>query len=268
MADIKGLDISKHQAGLNLATATKEGYKFAIIRGGNTGWGTNRSKNKDIAFEDFYKQCKKYGIPVGVYYYSCATDRQWGIDEATFLYENCLKGKQFEMPIYIDVEDPHWQLSNKTKVTDAIIGFCETLENKGYYVGVYASVSWFNNHIETDRLNAYTKWVAAWSSTKPTFNYNGFHLWQNSSSGRLDGYTIDTDVALIDFPSVIKQKGLNGYSNINSGTQASTTKTYTVQKGDTLSSIAKKYNTTVNDIAKKNNIKNVNLIYAGQTLKI
>ena len=41
-----------------------------------------------------------------------------------------------------------------------------------------------------------------------------------------------------------------------------------VVKGDTLSAIAKKYGTTVNAIAKLNNIKNVNLIYVGQVLII
>ena len=44
--------------------------------------------------------------------------------------------------------------------------------------------------------------------------------------------------------------------------------THTVVKGDTLYAIAKKYNTTVNAIAKLNNIQNVNLIYVGQVLVI
>ena len=44
--------------------------------------------------------------------------------------------------------------------------------------------------------------------------------------------------------------------------------TYTVQRGDTLSAIAKKYNTTVNALAKLNNISNVNYIVVGQVLKI
>lgn len=44
--------------------------------------------------------------------------------------------------------------------------------------------------------------------------------------------------------------------------------TYTVVKGDTLSAIAKKYNTTVSKLAELNNISNVNLIYVGQVLKL
>lgn len=47
-----------------------------------------------------------------------------------------------------------------------------------------------------------------------------------------------------------------------------TYETYKVVRGDTLSGIAKRYNTTVSYLAKLNNIANVNLIYVGQVLKI
>ena len=43
---------------------------------------------------------------------------------------------------------------------------------------------------------------------------------------------------------------------------------YTVKSGDTLSAIAKEKNTTVNAIAQKNKISNVNLITVGQVLEI
>ena len=46
-----------------------------------------------------------------------------------------------------------------------------------------------------------------------------------------------------------------------------TTNTYTVKKGDSLYSISKKFNTTVNDLISKNNLKNTNLSI-GQILKI
>ena len=44
--------------------------------------------------------------------------------------------------------------------------------------------------------------------------------------------------------------------------------TYKIKKGDTLSEIAKKYGTTVSTLASINNIKDVNKIYAGVTIKI
>lgn len=43
---------------------------------------------------------------------------------------------------------------------------------------------------------------------------------------------------------------------------------YTVKSGDTLSGIAKRYNTTVDKLVKDNGIKNANLIYVGQKIKI
>lgn len=48
----------------------------------------------------------------------------------------------------------------------------------------------------------------------------------------------------------------------------SDTKTYTIKKGDTLSKIAKKFDTTVSQLVRINNIKNKNLIYVGQVLKV
>ena len=44
--------------------------------------------------------------------------------------------------------------------------------------------------------------------------------------------------------------------------------TYKIKSGDTLSGIAQKFGTTVSRLASLNNIKNVDLIYAGQILKI
>lgn len=43
---------------------------------------------------------------------------------------------------------------------------------------------------------------------------------------------------------------------------------YTIKTGDTLTGIAKRYGTTVKELVKLNNIKNVNLIFAGRNLKI
>lgn len=283
---MRGVDISVYQKNLKIAQIKDAGYGFAILRGGFTGYGASRTKNKDTSFESFYAQAKEIGFPVGVYYYSCATNRAEGIAEAEYLYENCLKGKKFEFPIYIDVEEKRWQLGKKKEVTDAIIGFCEYLESKKYYVGVYASLDWFKNKLETDRLKGFTKWVACWATKKPAFKWNAFDLWQDSSSGNINGCRIDTDWSYVDFPKIIEQLGLNGYTegiieedegtpcedsiepvedNKDDNTEVVI---YTVKKGDTLSGIAKKYHTTVDALVKANGIKNKNLIYVGQELRI
>ena len=278
MMSKKGVDLSSYQSSLTIESVKKAGYDFAILRGGFTGYGAGRSKNKDSSFERFYQMSRNANFPVGVYYYSCANTKQGGINEAEFLYANCLKGKKFEYPIYIDVEDSHWQSKDRKGTTDAIIGFCETLEKKGYYVGIYASLFWFNQVIQTSRLKAYTKWVACWTAKKPSFQFNGFDMWQDSDNGYVSGRRVDTDVVFVDFPKIIKNAGKNGYKTKT--TKKETAKketpkketpkeiTYTVKKGDTLTAIAKKYHTTVDALVKKNGIKNPNLIITGQKLKI
>lgn len=281
---MKGIDISKHQAGLNLADVKKAGYEFVILRGGFTGYGADRTKQKDNCFESFYSQAKKVGLLVGCYWYSCAKTYAEGASEAQFLYEQCLKAKQFEMPIYIDVEDAKWQANNTKGVTDAILGFCDYLESKKYYVGVYSSLSWFGTKIDVDRLGKITKWVARWSNganEKPKVAFSAFDMWQYTDSAKVAGKSIDSDICYIDFQRIVKEKALNGFfgqsnpinppketEKTQSEVSTSQVNTYTVKRGDTLSKIAKKYKTTVKELVVKNNIKNKNKIYVGQVLKL
>lgn len=212
---VKGVDLSRWQSELKIYTVKKAGFKFAILRGGYTGWG-DRSLNKDQSFEKFYAEAKDLGFPVGCYWYSCADTKEFGLKEAKYFYKQCLKGKKFAYPIYIDVEDSKWQENKRKGVTEAIIAFCEYLESKGYYVGVYASLDWFNHQIDTARLDAYSKWVARWASKKPDFKYKDFEMWQNSDNGKAGTTKVDTDIAYVDFPAIMKKHGLNGYTKLKS----------------------------------------------------
>lgn len=68
-----------------------------------------------------------------------------------------------------------------------------------------------------------------------------------------------------DFSSIQDIVNAMMAGNYNSGDSAVY---YTVQKGDTLTAIARRYNTTVYKLKTVNNIKNANLIYVGQKLKV
>jgi GH25 family lysozyme M1 (1,4-beta-N-acetylmuramidase) len=279
---MKGVDISKWQAKLTIAQIKGAGYEFAIIRGGYSSNGAIRTKNIDKSFENFYQQAKAIGFPVGAYYYSTARNSAEGLAEAKYFYEKCLKGKQFEMPIYIDVEDERWQGKDKNGVTNAIIEFCNYLESKNLYVGVYASLSWFNTKIDVARLKYYTKCVAKWvlgANAKPTVSFSAFDMWQYTDRGRIAGQNIDENIAYIDFPTVIKKANKNGFIDVNSpkpqetappkqSEQSKVAKIHVVKKDETLSGIALMYNTTVDALVKKNGIKDKNKIYVGQRLKI
>ena len=61
---------------------------------------------------------------------------------------------------------------------------------------------------------------------------------------------------------------INSSNNIENGQNSCGKITYTIKRGDTLSSIARKYNTSVNKLVMLNNISNPNLIYAGNIIII
>ena len=212
---IFGIDISVWQKGINLTTAKNEGVKFVILRGGYTG-SKNKALAKDSQFENHYKNAKANGLSVGAYWFSRACSYDEGVKEAIYFYNNCLKGKQFEYPVCIDVEDNVYQAkAGKENVTQAIIGFCETLENFGCYASIYANVYWFKNYINLDKLKDYDKWIASWGTTKPTIKGG---LWQFGGetnkirTNKVAGVTCDQNYSYKDYPSIMKKVGLNGFS--------------------------------------------------------
>ena len=278
----KGIDISKYQAGIDLNNIKNNGYDFVIIRAGYTGWGDGESKAADPSFEEFYSKAKAAGLGVGAYYFTIATSYNEGVDEANWLYNNCLKGKQFDYPIYIDVEDDtgkkyYLRNAGKDATTQGIKGFCETLEKLGYYVGIYASdISGFKEMMNIDELKDYDKWVARYGK-KPEY-VTEYGMWQTTSSGKVNGYSgnLDLNEAYKDYPSIIKSNGLNGYSKDSSSSNSHQINTdttsygtvYTVVEGDTLSGIASRYGTTYQKLAEYNGIADPNKIYPGQQVKI
>lgn len=265
-----GIDISKHQGDINL-TALKDKVEFVIIRAGY-------SNSIDPKFERNYNLCKELGIPVGTYWYSYALNADAAKKEAnTFL--NVLKGKQFEYPVYLDMEDADgwkkkhgYNFDNSKAISET---FCSIVEGAGYYTGIYASKSWFDTYLKG--LDRYNKWMAHWSNVSYE-DKSGVGMHQYTSKLKLNGYlgNLDGDYAHSDFPTIIKNSGLNGYGKGAETTkpvkpskpQTSSETIYIVKKGDTLSGIASRYGTTYQVLASYNGISNPNLIGVGQTIKI
>lgn len=268
---IFGIDISKWQRGFNFTKAKAEGVQFCILRG---AYGSFR----DTEFENHYKNAKALGLGCGVYQYTLAVNEAQAKQEAQYLIDKCLKNKQFEYPIYIDVEDKLLQNLGKTKVANIIKAWCETIEKAGYYAGIYTNPNWLQNYIDNSVLKRFDLWLASWSKTQPT-NYT-YGLWQFGGetnyirSNKIANVVCDQNYAFKDYSSIMRNKGLNGFKTQAVPTVTKPTVaeiTYTVVKGDTLSGIARKYKTTWQKIYEKNKTiigKNPNLIKPGQKLKI
>lgn len=214
MTALKGIDISTWQTSKFNFDSIKD-LDFIIIRAGFTGTADGVNLNIDNCFEINYEKAKRYGIPVGCYWYSCANTAAKGQAEAAYLYEHCLKGKQFEYPIYLDVECDQYQTGKNKGVTDAILAWADYLEAKGYYVGVYANYNYFINHLENDRLNRINRWLAYWTENKPQLKFD-YSMWQNTSGLIINNMKVDGDFAYKDFEKIIKDAGLNGFTKSDS----------------------------------------------------
>ena len=252
-----GIDVSKWQGNIDWNRAKKV-IDFAMIR---AGYGKEKSQ-VDKCFHTNIKNAQANGVPVGVYWYSYARTVEEAKTEARVCLDT-IKGYKLEYPVVFDIEDSSQITLSKQVLTDICKAFCSEIEKAGYYAMIYANCNWLRNHLYSDELLAkYDLWLAHWHVKEPAYECG---IWQTTDKGIIDGISgnVDLNTAFKDYPGIMKSKGLNGFTK---GEPKAVN--YTVQKGDTLWDISKKYNTSVNKLAKDNRIKDINKIYPGQKLII
>ncbi|MBQ1977541.1 MAG: InlB B-repeat-containing protein, partial [Ruminococcus sp.] len=216
----KGLDLSAWQEdNVNFEAFKAEGYSFVILRAGT-------SKGKDKYFETYYTQAKAAGLYVGAYYYTYATTVSSAEADAKH-FLNCIAGKSFEYPIYLDYEtSDQWSLpaSTSTAICQKFMGI---LENKGYLVGMYTGAYNFRESWVTDSgiRDYYEGWVAHYASTSSDAGYSKYGSTYSTQYGIYqftDKHYIthngvkygpyDANVAYKDYPSIVAAYGFNNYN--------------------------------------------------------
>lgn len=275
---IKGIDVSEHNGVIDWNKVKKAGINFVIVRG---GYGLS---TVDKRFKANVDGALKVGLNVGVYWFSYAYSVERAKKEAEFLLKQIepYKGK-LTMPICFDWEYDSYNYAvkngvkpTKQLVSDMAVKFLKTVESGGWYAMNYTNIDYLNRFFNSEVKTKFDTWVAQWAK-KCTYTGN-YGLWQYGGetnyidSNRIAGIntTVDKDYALKDYPALIKKSGLNGFKKTTATKPKPKPKVeyYTVKKGDTLSAIAVKYKTTVANLVKLNKIKNPNLIYAGQKIRI
>lgn len=199
---LKGIDVSKHNGTIDWPKVKAAGIDFVIIR---AGYGRVATQ-KDTKFEENYLNAKKAGLHVGAYWYSYAKDEAEALEEAK-LFADTIKYKQFDMPVFIDIEED----CSKPKAAAIVKAFGEYMEQQGYYFGVYGSKGYLTNYVPGVTAQ-YCGWVAQWAAvcTFPA----PYVFWQYSDTGRINGIlgNVDLDYCLNDqLPSFIINHGFNGY---------------------------------------------------------
>lgn len=160
------IDVSYHNGVINWERVKASGCAGAILR---CGYGDDIASQDDKQWIRNLAECERLGIPMGVYLYSYATcDRQAQSELEHIL--RLIKGHTFQLPIFIDVEEPGTQ--NYAPRCCEIV--CEGLKANGYTPGIYASLSWFNNHLGSVR-GKYVEWMARYKNL-PEDTYISTHI--------------------------------------------------------------------------------------------
>lgn len=205
---MKVIDVSKHNGTINWTEVKNDGIEGVIIR---AGYGKSASQ-KDPTFETNYKGASAAGLHIGAYWYSYAlnvTDAE--LEAKAFL--ECIKGKQFDLPVFFDIEDKTQVHLGKKVCTDIVNAFMDVVEAAGYFAGVYSFDSFFGSNLEESVRKRYAVWVARVENVPPKCAPEwGIH--QYSWKGKVRGIDGDVDMnnCIKNYPTVIKAAGLNGYS--------------------------------------------------------
>ena len=201
-----GVDVSKYQGTIDWAKAKAAGVEFAILR---AGYGRYMSQ-KDPTFEANYSGCCKNGIPVGAYWYLYCTTNAHMLEEMRCFME-CLNGKQFEYPVYLDIEDKAQAAMGKSALTQMLQTGLTALESGGYYPGVYTYTSYAPRFDYVGLASRYPTWLADYRKNYDTTLPRDMH--QYSSSGSVNGINGRCDVnwCYTDFPTIIRNSGKNGF---------------------------------------------------------
>ena len=273
---LKGIDISKWQAGIDLS---KINCDFVIIK------ATEGKSYVDPSCDIFFQKALNLNKKLGIYHFANNSDNTPEQEADWFI--NNTKG-------YIGKAIPvlDWEDNVKSDVAWALKWLQLVEKSYGCKPLIYMSESTVNSYDWSSVANAnYGLWVAKYRDKSADYNYDMsmagknpavnywkfYALWQWTDVGRLDGYNgpIDCDVFYGDNNAWDKYIGNevptleeNNTTPVVTAPAQSSTVAYTVKSGDTLSEIAKEYGTTINAIASLNNISNPDLIYVGQYLLI
>lgn len=200
---LKGIDVSWVQGDIDWREIAKSDIDFAMIRAGRGDIDGTGSK-EDTHFRQNIEEARRYGIDVGVYFYSYALTVEEAEREAYF-YLNLLNGYEITFPVVLDMEE-----TDDTDLTQIAEAFLETIAGGGYYPMLYSYKAGLDSHFSSELKEKYALWVAKLGEEPPETSYDYF-IWQYSHHGKISGIegSVDFNIAYRDFPTIFRDYGLN-----------------------------------------------------------
>lgn len=193
------IDVSGWQGDIDWAKAKADGVEGVIIR---LGYG--EGNNADKKAQRNISECKRLGIPFGIYWYSYADTpalaKEEGADVVAKLKQFGVNPSDLAYPVYYDLEKWTWEghkpPTDPNVYNNIVNNWYSALQSGGYRnLGVYSYTSYLQGPLKHADIYAKTTWVAQYGARMgfdsfPT-NSRG---WQYTSSGKVDGISGNVDM--------------------------------------------------------------------------
>ena len=193
------IDVSGWQGDIDWAKAKADGVEGVIIR---LGYG--EGNNADKKAQRNISECKRLGIPFGIYWYSYADTpsiaKEEGADVVAKLKQFGVNASDLAYPVYYDLEKWTWEghqpPTDPNVYNNIVNNWYSALQSAGFKnLGVYSYTSYLQGPLKHADIYAKTTWVAQYGARMgfdsfPT-NSRG---WQYTSSGKVDGISGNVDM--------------------------------------------------------------------------
>lgn len=193
------IDVSEWQGDIDWSKAKADGVEGVIIR---LGYG--EGNNADKKAQRNISECKRLGIPFGIYWYSYADTpsiaKGEGADVVAKLKQFGVNASDLAYPVYYDLEKWTWEghqpPTDPNVYNDIVNNWYSALQSAGYKnLGVYSYTSYLQGPLKHADIYAKTTWVAQYGAR---MGFDSFPTdsrgWQYTSSGKVDGISGNVDM--------------------------------------------------------------------------
>lgn len=193
------IDVSEWQGDIDWAKAKADGVEGVIIR---LGYG--EGNNADKKAQRNISECKRLGIPFGIYWYSYADTpalaKEEGADVVAKLKQFGVNPSDLAYPVYYDLEKWTWEghkpPTDPNVYNNIVNNWYSALQSGGYRnLGVYSYTSYLQGPLKHADIYAKTTWVAQYGAR---MGFDSFPTdsrgWQYTSSGKVDGISGNVDM--------------------------------------------------------------------------
>lgn len=255
----EGIDVSNWQGYINYEQVKNDGIDIVYIK---SSQGNNIV---DTYFRINYNNAKANGLKVGFYHFLTARNEEEAIKQAEF-FSSVISNTSPDCKLAMDFEVfGNLTVSEVNNISQVFLERVKEITGKD--VIIYSDTFNASNVFGAELAQNYPLWIAEYGVEIPReTNWETWQGFQYTSRGIINGVSgyVDRDrftdqIFLQDNSQITPTEAVENYNQDTS---------YIVQTGDTLSGIALKYGTTVRQLVILNNIKNPNLIYPGQKIKV